>query len=83
MIDDVLRANILPSIDWVRNIPPIASLQDLAFGYAIGTLERMASDTVIVKSRGKITEEDDNEIRTMLRRRLPDIMEKINRELSR
>lgn len=89
-LDAVLKTNITDGMRWIVDESPIKSPEELALGYVLGSLTRLLHDTVrtkrILLKRKKalnLTENDVTEIRDMLRRRLPDIREKIARELYR
>jgi len=80
-IDDLLMANFVSEVQWIRNEIPLKALEEVALGFAIGTFRTMIS--VIVASTSKpISEEDKEEIQKILRRRLPEIREKITKEFS-
>ena len=74
---------ITPSIKWVRQEMPISSLGDLMLGYAIGSLETLAIVSIRVRMRNVLSEENGKTIIEMLKRRLPEIIGKIERELGR
>ena len=81
-IDELIQqTEIIPSIQWVQQELPISSLRDLVLGYAIGSLETLLRG-VVKLSRGGCSEEDLRTIDGMLKRRLPEIVEKIERELN-
>lgn len=82
-IDELIEeTQIIPSIDWVQQEIPISSFRDVVTGYAIGTLETMAVACIRIRT-GKLSEEEKTTIRGMLKRRLPEIMQKIERELGK
>ena len=81
--DKVLRTASLPSIGWVREEVPISSLRDLALGHDLGMLAAFAVSTLSMFTPRGCSEEDFRAIREMLKRRLPEIVEKIERELGR
>lgn len=81
-IDEAFEANITDGMRWVQDVLPIKSVADLALGYVIGTAEKFASSIVVMATSTEPTEEDYTEIRNMLERRLPEIVERINRELN-
>ena len=83
-MDEVLEKSAsLPSIEWVQEEVPISSLRDLALGNDIGMLTALAVTTIRVEMHRGFSPEDYNTIRGMVKRRLPKIVEKIERELHR
>lgn len=75
--------NVVSGIRWVESEIPISSMRDLTLGYVIGSLKSLATASVTF-SEGKIcSEEDDNEINSILRRRLPEFVSIIERDLHR
>ena len=72
----------LPYVEWVQKEVPISSLRDLALGCDIGMLTSHAIVTVRFET-GRCSLEDLSTIREMVKRRLPKIVEKIERELHR
>ena len=96
LLDEALReeAEILPAIEWVREEIPIPSVRDFALGYTVGALKTLGEaihalpPTIDLKdfswrTRTEKERKFDAIINTILRRRLPEILEKINRELGR
>jgi len=81
--DDALATdiNLTPTVKWIQDAFPVKSSKDLILGYAVGVLEREAHDIIIIL-KGTIAEEDDAAIEQMLTRRLPEISEKIQREMN-
>lgn len=83
-IDKFFKGNVLPHVEWLEVEHPISSMHDLALGYFVGTLTTlMTALTAISKQTDKEFKEDQKAIRTMVRRRLPEILEKIGIELNR
>lgn len=84
VMDELIQeAPITPSIKWVRQEMPVSSLKDLMLGYAIGSLETLAIVSIRMRMRNVLSEEDGRTIIEMLKRRLPEIVGKIERELGR
>ena len=83
MMDESFRNEILPDIEWLRNELPVSSLRDLALGHVVGHTQAISSALVGTRQGGKFTPKDIEEIKAMIKRRLPEVMEKIERELGR
>ena len=88
-LDEAMKINLTDTIRWIFDVLPISSPEEFVLGYYLGYLTRWAYDAIRIRKinmRRKVTDvtvKDAIEIRDMLRRRLQDIMEKINRELGR
>ena len=85
-VDEILGEEVVPEIEWIREEIPISSFRDILLGYLIGLLS--ATSTLFAYLRPKRIsrekeEKIDETIRTMIKRRLPEIVEKINKELNR
>ena len=85
IIDESLEEGILQHIKWLQDAIPISSLMDVAVGYAIGNIATLANVVCQLLTSGKYTpakeEGDSVETREILKRRLPEILERINREI--
>lgn len=81
--DTYLKAEIIPEINWVEKEIPISSLKELMLGYVLGQMEALAIEAIRLLTRKMSSKEDDYAVESMLKRRLPEIMEKIERELGR
>lgn len=81
-IDRMVQEEIVEDVEWVQEEIPVSSLRDLALGYMIGLLRG-----VVVMVAAARTEVEYNEAektaRAIIKRRLPEIIEKIERELHR
>lgn len=81
-IDRMVREEIVKDVKWVQEEIPISSLRDLALGYMIGLLRG-----VVVLSGARATDKEYKELdktaHAIIKRRLPEIIEKIERELNR
>ena len=73
---------IKEEIEWVQREMPISSFEDVMRGYIIGGLHTVALTTILRLGK-QFSDEDNKEIKEMLKRRLPEIIDKINRELGR
>ncbi|UCE44470.1 MAG: hypothetical protein JSV57_03060 [Candidatus Bathyarchaeota archaeon] len=78
--DSLMKSNILDSIKWLTQEVPHSSTRDIALGYVVGAMATygMALHGIALKQSIKA-----DELRSVIRRRLPEIREKINRELHR
>ena len=89
ILDDALQEKeeegFVAGIEWVQQEIPISSLRELVLGYVIGALEAICYAVATVRKRLSKKEEKEAEetIRTMIKRRLPEIMEIIESELGR
>ena len=82
-LDNFLQTEIVSDVEWIQNEIPISSLRDLALGHIVALLHTFASNTILFRTYQKPSKEDEDAIRIMVKRRLPDLVEKINRELGR
>jgi hypothetical protein len=83
MLDDMIREpTIIPDIRWVEESIPVSSIGEVALGYAIGSLEAtaIAMARLLGAKKGE-SKEYIKTINAIIRRRLPELAEKINREL--
>ena len=81
-IDRMVQEEIVGDVEWVQEETPISSLRDLALGYMIGLLRGLISMIGAAK-----TTEDYEEVEriahSIVKRRLPDIIKRIEKELNR
>lgn len=89
-LDEVLKLDIriTEMTDWLLDaLPIVRSREELVLGYLFGFLDRQYAHTVKImkiKKKRKVVEpskKDREEIRNMLRLRIQDFMERVNREL--
>ena len=78
--DNLLKSNILDSIKWFTQEVPHSSVRDIALGYAMGSMESYGRTLHELIMREPI---ETDELESIIRRRLTEIREKINRELHR
>jgi len=82
MMDGAFDKAMTTSIEWVKSELPVSSFRDLVLGHVIGFTEAMCFAMTTVAEQS--AEEEDKEIiRTMIRRRIPEIVQQIERELNR
>ena len=83
-IDYVLQHNFVPDVEFARNVIPLKSFEDVVFGYALGVLKQQMYSMLMLSTgaRGALPVEDKREVDRILIRRIPEIMEKIMRELA-
>lgn len=82
-VDNLLNREILQRIEWIQRETPISSLRDVALGYIVLSIEALAEGAVMMNHpEYRISEKDKEDIRSIIKRRLPDIFEKIERELN-
>ena len=86
-MDKMIKEEIVGDVGWVPEEIPISSLAELALGYTIGMLRAGAWAVVQLASPRGLSEareeQEEKVIRAMIKRRLPEIMKKINKELNR
>jgi len=82
-LDFLLKGDIVEDVEWFQQEMPISSLGDLALGYVFGMLSAYSIGILGFLTNKSVSKKDAEEIETMVKRRLPEIMEKINRELNR
>ena len=81
-IDEIIEKEaIFTNIEWIRQEIPVASFRDLALGYIIGGIVSTAVLMISIGERRPISDEEKHEIRAMLKGRLSEILERINKEL--
>lgn len=87
IMDETLQGEALVDIDWVEEEVPISSLRDLALGHVIGVLDSIGWAAITFFPPHELSAAEKKEgqeiIRALVRRRLPEIIEKIERELHR
>jgi len=83
-IDSVLQHSFIPDVEFARNIIPLTSFEDVVFGYALGVLKHQIYSMLMLSTglRGALPLEDKREVDRILIRRIPEIREKIMRELA-
>jgi|GEM_PF-6076693 len=83
-IDYVLKHNMVPDVEFARNVIPLKSFEDVVFGYALGVLKQQIYSMLMMSTglRGALQVEDKKDVDTILIRRIPEIREKIMRELA-
>lgn len=85
----IKKTDITEGMLWLLDDFLPKSPEDLALGYVLGSLKRYAREVIrmnkILKHRKNtdVTDEEEMIIRDMLRRRIPEFLDKINRELNR
>ena len=81
-IDGLMGTKITYDIGWIEKEFPVKSMKDVALGYAVGAIMAMAVEEIAIRENRSSTDEDFNEVKTIIRRRLPELLDKINRELN-
>lgn len=80
-MDEAFKENLVESTRWIEREIPISSLRDLTLGYVVGYAEAIAKAMITIGAKNLLSEEDKDAIIGMLRRRFPEILQKIEREL--
>ena len=88
LMDEMFTDEIVEDVKWVQEDIPISSLAEVALGYVIGYLRALAHYTIALRTKhlGKDKRRDERvekEIWKIIKRRLPEIGERINKELNR
>jgi len=81
-IDNLLNVEIIESTRWLAAEFPHKNLKDLAIGYVVGAL-LLKGQAMVLIHQGNITDEDISQILAIIKRRFPEIIEKIERELGK
>jgi hypothetical protein len=82
-LDKIFGEEILPYVQWVKGEVPIKSLRDVALGYVIGTAAGIAFGFIAIAEQRPITDEDRDDTETIIRRRLPEVIKKVEVELNK
>ena len=82
-LDFILKGNIVEDVEWFQQEMPISSLGDLALGCVFGALNAYSIGILSFMTNKSVSKKDAKEIETMVKRRLPEISEKISKELNR
>jgi hypothetical protein len=82
-IDNLMEKDIVANVTWIGEEIPIKSINDLALGYVDGVIAAVAASVFTALEDRHPSDEDASEVRAIIRRRLPEIMRKIHRELNR
>ena len=84
IIDGILERPWLQDVSWIREEIPLKSFDELLLGYVLGSCDTVMSFLAGIKSPNlALSTEEKTEIKRILRRRLPEIRERITTELSR
>ncbi len=81
--DVVLKVDLVAVLKWVQRDTSVSSFRDLALGYMIGGAMSLAHTYIVLSKRRAITDKDKIEVRELIRKRLPDFLEKVEREMNR
>jgi len=85
VIDDLLKYDVVPNVEWLGGEATIKSLSDLALGYMVGGVQAFAvsmlSVTSLYKGSRGVSEEDRTEVRAIIKRRIPEFVQKITKEM--
>ena len=84
-LDRILQQEVVPLFAWIGHETTISSLRDMGIGFVVGVMQSLAEVSCLVGRKKEFTEreetEEDKEIRALIKRRLPEIVEKIDLEL--
>jgi len=81
-INDMIegKGDLVGVLEWLPETS-YTSFRDLALGYMIGGMKSLATSLISLGERRSLTDRDKIEIDTMIRERIPEIKERIEREL--
>ena len=82
-LDKVFGEEVVPHVRWVDGEVPLKSLRDVALGYVIGTAMGLAISFIVVAEQRPIADLDRRDIEAIIRRRLPEVLRKIETELNK
>jgi hypothetical protein len=82
-IDDMMAdLQVTKDVEWIHSEMPVLSLKDFLIGYMVGALKAISVIySTRIKKPGDSFAETEKEIMKIIKRRLPEIVEKANREL--
>lgn len=81
--DVVLKGDLVGVLKWVQRETSVSSFSDLTLGYMIGGAMSIAYTYIVLSEKRAITEKDKIEVRELIRERLPDFLERVEREMNR
>ena len=83
-IDYVMKHDIVPDVEFARDVIPLTSFEDVVFGYSLGVLKQQIYFMLMLASGLRVIPiGEKREIDKILERRVPDIRQKVMRELGR
>ena len=82
-LDKIFGEEIVSYVQWVKGEVPLKSMRDLALGYVIGTAMGLAVGFIVIAEQRPIVDADRTDIETIIRRRLPEIIKKVEIELNK
>ena len=82
-LDKIFGEEVVSYVQWVEGEVPLKSLRDIALGYVIGTAMGLAVGFIVIAEQRPIVDEDRTDIETIIRRRLPEIIKKVEVELNK
>lgn len=81
-IDECMKEPIRPEVEWALKELSVSSSKDYALGYLVGVIGSLAMSIAAAHSKPEDKFEDASKmIQAIVKRRLPEIIEKIEREL--
>jgi len=78
--DLILKGDLVGVLEWIQRETSISSFGDLALGYMIGGATSIAHSYIVLSEKRAITDKDKIEVGKLLRKRLPDFLERVERE---
>ena len=81
VIDGALETDLLGAVDWIRKEIPLSSVKDLTFGFQVGLIYGNCMGFISLASHGHTTAEDLLSLEAMLKRRFPELLEKIKKQM--
>jgi hypothetical protein len=81
VIDGALETDLLGAVDWIRKEIPISSVKDLTFGFHVGLMYGNGIGFISLASHGHTQPEDLDYLEAMIKRRFPELLEKIKQQM--
>lgn len=77
-----LKGDLANAIEWIRQETSISSFRDIVLGYMIGGATAVANTYIVLTEKRAISDKDKTEVRELLRKKLPDFLERVQREMN-
>ncbi|UCC28165.1 MAG: hypothetical protein JSW29_01580 [Candidatus Bathyarchaeota archaeon] len=83
MLDSIIKSDKVDRIKWINREFPVRSMRDLVLGHLIGELTTRTLFLLNLSEKRDFTDQDEKDTSSMIKRRLPELVEKIEKELNR
>jgi len=84
LLEKFLKMDVLDNIDWIRHANPLSDLRDVALGYVIGLiLGKYECNCLLdeIRNGTELKVKNVDIVMKVLNEKLPDIIDKIEKEL--